>query len=98
MASKLSKEIAEEQAGFRPGKGTRDQIMNLKRILEKNSERGIDIFLCFIDYSKVFHMVAHDILWNDMYSMGFPTHIILLLKSLYLQQKAAVRTTYGMTD
>ena len=98
MASKLSKEIAEEQAGFRPGKGTRDQIMNLKMILEKNRERGIDICLCFIDYSKAFDMVAHDILWNDMYSMGFPTHIILLLKSLYLQQKAAVRTTYGMTD
>jgi len=98
MASKLSKEIAEEQAGFRPGKGTRDQIMNLKMILEKNRERGIEIFLCFIDYSKAFDMVAHDILWNNMYSMGFPTHIILLLKSLYLQQKAAVRTTYGMTD
>ncbi|XP_063613390.1 uncharacterized protein LOC134786664 [Penaeus indicus] len=98
MASKLNEEIAKEQAGFRPGKGTRDQIMNLKMILEKNRERGLDGFLCFINYSKAFDTVAHDNLWNNMYTMGFPTHIILLLKSLYEQQKAAVRTTYGLTD
>ncbi|XP_063587729.1 uncharacterized protein LOC134764980 [Penaeus indicus] len=98
MASKLNEEIATEQVRFRPGKGTRDQIMNLKMILEKNRERGIDVFLCFIDYSKAFDTVAHDNLWNNMYTMGFPTHIILLLKSMYEQQTAAVRTTYGLTD
>ena len=59
-------------------------------ILEKNRERGIDVFPCFIDYAKAFDTVAHDSLWNDMYSMGFPPHVISLLKALYHQQKAAV--------
>ena len=52
------------------------------------------MFLCFIDYSKAFYTVAHDILWNDMHKMGFPTRIILLIKTLYDQQKAAVGTSY----
>ena len=98
LAIKLNEEISEEQAGFRPGKGTIDQIMNLKMVLEKNRERGNDVFLCFIDYSTAFDTVAHDILWNDMHKMGFPTHIILLIKALYDQQKAAVRTSYGLTE
>ena len=98
MAIKLNEEIAEEQAGFRPVKGTRDQIMNLKMIVEKNRERGIDMFLCFIDYSKAFDTVAHDILWYVMKNLGFPIHIIQLIKALYDQQKAAVRTSYGLTN
>ena len=67
-------------------------------MLEKNRERCNDVFLCFINYSKAFHTVAHDILWNDMHKMGFPTHIILLIKALYDQQKAAVRTSYGLSE
>ena len=98
LAMKLNEEISEEQAGFRPGKGTRDQVMNLKMVLEKNRERGNDVFLCFIDYSKAFDRVAHDILWNDMHNMGFPTHLILLIKAMYDQQQAAVRTSYGLTE
>ncbi|XP_042876027.1 uncharacterized protein LOC122255792 [Penaeus japonicus] len=50
------------------------------------------------DEQAGFRPVAHDILWNDMYSMGFPPHVISLLKALYNQQKAAVRTSYGLTD
>ena len=72
--------------------------MNLKMVLEKNRERGNDVFLCFIDYSKAFDTVAHDILWNDVHKIGSPTHIILLIKALYEQQKAAVRTSYGSTE
>ena len=98
MKMKLSEEIAEELCGFRPGRGTRNQILNLKMIIEKNRERGNDLFLCFIDYAKAFDTVVHEALWNDMQEMGFPTHIILLLKTMYDQQKAAVRTTYGPTD
>ena len=100
LAIKLNEEISEEQAGFRPGKGTRDQIINLKMVLEKNRERerGNYVFLCFIDYSKAFDTVAHDIPWNDMHRMGFPTHLILLIKALYDQQRAAVRTSYGFTE
>ena len=67
-------------------------------IIEKNRERGNDLFLCFIDYAKAFETVVHETLWNDMRAMGFQTHIILLLKTMYDQQKAAVRTTYGPTD
>ena len=56
------------------------------------------MFLCFIDYSKAFDTVAHNILWCVMKNMGFPIHIIQLLKPLYDQQKAAVRTSYGLTE
>ena len=72
--------------------------MNLKMVLEKNRERGNDVLLCFIDYSKAFDTVAHDIFWNDMHKMGFPTHRILLIKALCNQQRAAVRTSYGLTE
>ena len=58
-------------------------------IIEKNRERGQDLFLCFIDYSKAFNTVVHENLWNDMHVMGFPMHIITLLKNMYGQQKAA---------
>ena len=88
MAIKLNEEIAEEQAGFRRGKGTRDQIMSMKMIMEKNRKREIDMFLCFIDYSKAFDTVAHDILWYAMKNLGFPIHIIQLINALYDQQKA----------
>ena len=98
LAIKLNEEISEEQAGFRPGKGTRDQIMNINMVLEKNRERGNDVFLCFIEYSKAFDTFAHDIPWNDMHRMGFPTHRILLIKALCNQQRAVVRTSYGLTE
>ena len=98
MKNKLKEEIADEQMGFRPGLGTRNQILNLKMVIEKNRERGKDLFLCFIDYTKAFDMVGHDVLWRNMIEMGFPTHIVLMLKSLYDQQRAAVRTAYGLTD
>ena len=54
--------------------------------------------MCFIDYTKAFDMVGHDVLWRNMIEMGFSTHIVLMLKSLYDQQRAAVRTAYGLTD
>ena len=98
LAIKLNEEISEEQAGFLPGKGTRDQIMNLKMVLEENRERGNDVFLCFIDYSTAFDTVAHDILWNDVHKMGFPTLILLLIKVLCDQQKAAVTTSHGLPE
>ncbi|XP_063598624.1 uncharacterized protein LOC134775096 [Penaeus indicus] len=98
MHWKMKAEIAEEQAGFRAGRGTRNQILNLKMGIEKNHEHNKDLFLCFVDYTKAFDTVAHDILWKNMQDMGFPEHIILLLKSMYGDQKAAVRTTYGLTD
>ena len=98
MKCKLQTEIAEEQFGFRPGRGTRDQILNLKMIIEKNREQRKHLYLCFIDYRKAFDTVVHEILWNVMKQFRFPPHIIDLIKKLYEQQKATVRASYGLTD
>ena len=98
MQNKLNAELPEEQAGFRPGKGTRDQILSLKMILEKCREVGTDVYLCFIDYRKAFDTVVQEVLWKVMADMGFPIHIIDLIKNLYTSQKATVRTTHGLTD
>ena len=97
MKVKLRTEIAEEQVGFKLGTGTRNQILNLKMIIEKNREHLKDLHLCFIDYTKAFDIVVHEELWNNMKSIGFPEHIILFLKAMYDEQKAAVHTTYGLT-
>ena len=98
MKPKMDEEINETQAGFRMGTGTRNQILNLELIIEKNREYGRDIYLCFIDYSKAFDMVSHELLWMTMERMGFSSHIIDLIKTLYNKQKAAVRTAHGLTD
>jgi len=67
-------------------------------VIEKNREHNKDLFLCVVDYTNAFGTVAHNILWNDMQDVGFPVHIILLLKLMYSDQKAAVRTTYSLMD
>ena len=85
MNNCLEKEIAEEQHRFRAGKGTRDQISNLKMIIEKNREQTKNVYLCFIDYSKALDTVVHGILQHEMKKMGFPTHITMLIKNLYEQ-------------
>ncbi|XP_042864337.1 uncharacterized protein LOC122248391 [Penaeus japonicus] len=86
MANKLNEEIADEQAGFRPGKGTRDQILNLKMILEKNRERGIDVFLCFIDYTKAFDTARAHISYGTTWVLGFST-------SCHLTSESTVQST-----
>ena len=83
IQSKLETEIAQEQAGFRPRRGTRDQITNLRIILEKAKERNQPLYLCFIDFTKAFDMVQHDQLWLVMLEMGFPPHLVQLLRNLY---------------
>ena len=98
MKSKMDEEINEAQAGFRSGTGTRNQILNLKMVIEKNREHENNIFLCFIDCTKAFDMLSHNILWSVMTSMGYSAHIIDLLKKLYGKQKATVRTSHGLTD
>ena len=96
MKGKMEEEISEEQCGFVRGKGTRDQILNLKLTIEKNRERKKNLYLCFIDYRKAFDTVAHEVLWKTMIDMGFPKHIILLIKTLYKNQTATVKTSYGL--
>ena len=80
------------------GKGTRDQILNLKLTIEKNKERKKNLCLCFIDYRKAFDTVAHEVLWKNMIDMGFPKYIILLIKTFYENQTATVKTSYGLSD
>ena len=97
MQTKLKEEISEKQAGFRCGMGTQDQILNLKMVIEKNREYGRNIYLCFIGYRKAFDMVSHELLWKGMLEMGFSSYIIDLIKGLYTDQSATVRTTHGLT-
>ena len=94
---KLRTEIAEEQAGFKQGTGARNQLLNLKMIIEKNREHSKDLYLCLIDYTEAFDMVMREELWNNMENMGFPDHIILPLKAMCEEQRAAVRTVYGLS-
>jgi RNA-binding protein YlmH len=98
LATYIEREISEEQAGFRKGRGTRNQIANIRWILEKAMEYGKTIFMCFIDYSKAFDCIDHSRLLNTLRSMGVPENLIALIKSLYTNQEAAVKTEYGNTE
>ena len=92
------REMAEEQAGFVEGKGTREQIVNIRIIIEKCRDQNIPLYMCFIDYAKAFDCVSHRKLWDTMEQMGFPVHIIQLVANLYKEQESVVRTTNGDTD
>jgi hypothetical protein len=98
LATYIKREMSEEQAGFRKGRGTRDEIANVWWILEKAIEYGKTVFMCFIDYSKAFDCVDHSQMWNTLRSMGVPEHLVVLIKSLYTKQEAAVITEYGNTE
>uniref|UniRef100_A0A670J2L0 Reverse transcriptase domain-containing protein n=1 Tax=Podarcis muralis TaxID=64176 RepID=A0A670J2L0_PODMU len=94
----VDRELPEVQAGFRRGRGTRDQIANMRWIMEKAREFQKDIYFCFIDYAKAFDCVDHSKLWQVLKEMGVPDHLICLLRNLYVGQEAIVRTGYGTTD
>ena len=91
-------ELPDVQAGFRKGRGTRDQIANICWIMEKAREFQINIYFCFIDYAKAFDCVDHNKLWKILKEMGIPDHLTYLLRNLYVGQEAAVRTEHGTTD
>ena len=88
MKVKLKEEIAEEQGGFISEKGTRNQIMNLKLIIEKYREYNKALYICFIDYRKAFDAVSHNKLWQIMCNMGFPQHLLKLLQSFVSGSKS----------
>ena len=88
----VNQEIPDVQAGFRKGRGTRDQIANSHWIMEKAREFQKNIYLCFIDYAIVFDCVDHDKLWKALRQMGIPDDFICLLRNLYEDQEATVRT------
>ena len=83
---------------FRKGRGTRDQIANIHRIIEKTREFQKNIYFCLIDYAKAFDCVDHNKLWKILKEMGIPNHLTCLLRNLYAGQEATVRTEHGTTD
>ena len=93
----MNHELSDVQAGFRKGRGTRDQIANIYWIIE-NSRKLKKIYFCFIDYVKAFDCVDHNKLWKILQEMGIPDHLTCLLENLYAGQEATVRTGHGQTD
>ena len=91
-------EIPDDQAGFRKGRGTRDQIANIPWIIRKAREFQKNIYFCFIDYVKAFNCVDHNKLWKILEEIGIPDHLTCLLRNLYAGQEATVRTGHGKTD
>ena len=94
----VNRELPDVQAGFRKGRGTRDQIANIRWIIEKAREFQKNIYFCFIDYAKAFDCVGHRKLWKILKNMGIPDHLTCLLRNLYAGQEATVRTGHGTTD
>ena len=94
----VNHELPNVQAGFRKGRGTRDQIANVCWIIEKARDFQKSIYFCFIDYAKAFDCVDHNKLWKILKEMGIPDHLPCLLRNLYADQEATVRTRHGTTD
>ena len=94
----MNRELPDVQAGFRKGRGTRDQIANIRWIIKKARECQKNIYFCFIDYAKAFDCVDHNKLWQILKEMGIPEHLTCLLRKMYAGQEATVRTGHGTTD
>ena len=94
----MNHELPDVQAGFRKGRGTRNQIANICCIIEKARDFQENIYFCFTDYAKVFHCVDHNNLWEILKEMEIPDHLTCLLINLYAGQEAKVRTGHGTTD
>ena len=82
----VNEELPDAQAGFRKGRGSRDQIVNIRWIIEKAREFQKNIYFCFIDYAKAFDYVDHNKLWKILKEMGIPDHLTCLLRNLYAGQ------------
>ena len=94
----MNHELPDVQAGFRKGRGTRDQIANIRWITKKEREFQINIYFCFIDYDKAFNCVDHNTLWKILKEMGISDHLTCLLRNLYAGQEATDITRHGTTD
>ena len=86
-----NRELPGVQARFRKGRGTRDQIANIRWIIEKAREFQKNIYFCFIHYAKAFDCMDHNKLWKILKEMGIPDHLTCLLRKLYAGQEATVR-------
>ena len=94
----MNHELPDVQAGFRKGRGTRDQTANIRWIIEKAREFQKNIYFCFVDYPKAFDCVNHNKLWKILQEMGIPDHLTCLLRNLYAGQEATVGTGHGTAD
>ena len=94
----MNHELPDVQAGFKKGRGTRDQFANICWIIKKAREFQKNIFFCFIDYAKAFDCVDHKKLWKILKEMGIPGHLTCLLRNLYAGYEATFRTGHGTTD
>ena len=94
----VNPELPDVQADFRKGRGTRDQFANIRWIMEKAREFQKNIYFCFIDYAKTFDCLDHSKLWKILKEMGISDHLICLLRNLYADEEATVRTGHGSTD
>ena len=91
----VNPELLDVQAGFRKGRGTRNQIATIHWIIKKAREFQKIIYFYFIDYAKAFDCVDHNKLWKILKEMGIPNHLTCLLRNLYAGQEATVRTEHG---
>ena len=94
----MNHELPDVQAGFRKGRGTRDQIANIRWIIEKAREFPKNIYFCFIAYAKAFECVDHNKLWKILKEIRISDHLTCLLRNLYADQEATVRPGHGTTD
>ena len=92
----MNRELPDVQAGFKKGRGIRDQIANIHWIIKNTREFQKNIYFCFIDYSKAFLWITTN--WKILKEMGIPDHLTCLLRNLYAGQKATVKTGHGTTD
>ena len=96
--SLVPSELTDVQAGFRKGRETRHQIVNIRWIIKKARDFQKNIYFCFIDYAKAFDCVDHNKLWKILKEMGIPDHLICLFRNLYAGQEATVINGHGTTD
>ena len=94
----MNHELPDVQAGFSKGRGTRNLIANICWIIKRAREFQKNIYFCFIDHAKAFDCVDHNKLWKILQEMGIPDHLTCLLRNLYADQEATVRTGHGTTD
>ena len=93
----MNRELPDVQAGFRKGRGPKDQIANICWIIKKAREFQKIIYFCFIDYAKAFDYVDHNKLWKILQEMRIPDHLTCIPRNLYAGQEATVRTGHGTT-
>ena len=96
--SSRKQEVPNVQVGFRKGRGTSNQTVNIHWITEKSRDCQENIYFCFTDYTKAFDYVDHNKLWKILKEMGIPDHLTCLLRNLYAGQEATVRTGHGTVD